>query len=109
MPIRLRCVRDYPHDTCRLERMLDQRIDHFGRVSAALPLGKDGVADFHRALFVRRTEVASGRHKRPRTLYICLTDSIPAVPALNLFPAFLESRAKEHHRLPVIFSRRPIG
>jgi hypothetical protein len=42
--IRFRCVRDDALYASAGEGVIDKRLDHFARVSAALPLGKNGVA-----------------------------------------------------------------
>jgi hypothetical protein len=43
--IRFRCVRDDLFYVGKGKGMVDKRLDHLARVSAALPLGKNGVAD----------------------------------------------------------------
>ena len=47
--IRLRCVRDDALYAGEGKSVFDKRLDHFAGVSAALPFGKNGVADLDRA------------------------------------------------------------
>ena len=57
--IRLHCVRDDAFHAGEGKSMLHERLDHFTRVSAALPLRKNGVAHLDCACLIRGTEVAS--------------------------------------------------
>ena len=61
-----RCVRNDPLDGGERKGMLHERPDDFARISAALPPGKNGVANLHCTFRIWRPKVAPGTYQGSR-------------------------------------------